>query len=106
MSDEIDYEALADEAEMGYDNTGDPIAKKLLATTDAQVWAEAFKGQFGDASPDVYTMLTWFANAIETGRNAGSADQRAALGEIRGACAAASRILSPHTGEEPGQVPR
>jgi hypothetical protein len=67
-----DYDALAKEAEMGYDTrTGDSIGKLLLNTTDASVWAHHFKDQFGEVAPDEATMLTWFANAIETGRNAG-----------------------------------
>lgn len=65
-------EALAREAEMGYDTrTGDSIGKILLNTTDASVWAHHFKDQFGDVAPDEMTMLTWFANALETGRSAG-----------------------------------
>lgn len=65
----VDYDALAREAEMGYDlESGDSVAKVLCTTTDAEVWAKHFKRQFGDVAPDFYTMLTWFANAIETGR--------------------------------------
>jgi hypothetical protein len=57
---------------MGYDtDTGDSLGKRLLNTTDAQVWAKAFKDQFGDVAPDEATMLTWFGNAIETGRSFG-----------------------------------
>ena len=72
---DADIEALADEAEMGYewhdDGTVDSVGKILLATTDAAVWAHHFKDQFGDVAPDEYTMLTWFANALETGRGQG-----------------------------------
>lgn len=48
----------------------------LLQTTDAEVWAREFVARF-DAhriDVDVDVMLTWFANAIETGRTAGQAD--------------------------------
>jgi hypothetical protein len=79
-----DYEALSREAEMGYTQESGKwvsIEKKLLATTDAFVWAETFKDQFGDVAPDRYTMLTWFANAIETGRNAGLATARQVAAE-------------------------
>jgi hypothetical protein len=69
---DADVAALADEAEMGYEMPeGDPIAKILLSTTDAAVWAHHFQQQFRLVTPDEYTMLTWFANAIETGRSAG-----------------------------------
>jgi hypothetical protein len=57
---------------MGYDTeSGDSIGKLLINSTDAELWARMFKQQFGDVAPDEMTMLTWFANAIETGRNAG-----------------------------------
>ncbi len=67
----------------------DEVGKKLLATTDAEVWAaefcRIFKGwtivpEAGATVPGVPTptgivdeggMLAWFASAIETGRNAG-----------------------------------
>ena len=64
-----------------------PVEHTLLATTDAMVWAQEFCRIFTGAtigSPptgvnyssghrwvDEGTMLTWFANAIETGRSAG-----------------------------------
>lgn len=38
----------------------------LADTTDAQDWARAFCERFPNSDED--TMLTWFANAIETGR--------------------------------------
>jgi uncharacterized cupin superfamily protein len=58
------------------------MSEKLHSTTDAMVWAKEFCQIFdgrtvtsaNDHSPDevgVGTMLTWFANAIETGRSAG-----------------------------------
>lgn len=58
---------------MGYDtDTGDSIGKRLINSTDAQLWAHLFEEQFGGGDcPDEATMLTWFANALETGRNAG-----------------------------------
>jgi hypothetical protein len=60
----------------------DHTAHTLLATTDAMTWAtefcRIFKAQtITDVPQDVQgivdegTMLTWFANAIETGRNQG-----------------------------------
>jgi hypothetical protein len=63
----------------------DKVGKKLLATTDAEVWATEFVTMFAGAligtptgnvnSGQVYLgvddMLTWFASAIETGRSAG-----------------------------------
>jgi hypothetical protein len=62
-----------------------PAERTLLATTDAGLWAEEFVRIFNGAtigSPqenhssghtyvDEGTMLAWFANAIETGRNFG-----------------------------------
>lgn len=72
---DADAEALSREAEMGYewhdDGRVDAVANILLATTDAAVWAHHFQKQFRLVTPDEYTMLTWFANAIETGRNQG-----------------------------------
>jgi hypothetical protein len=65
--DQIDE--LTREAELGYDTaTGRPVAQILLTTADPEVWARTFKDQFGDTAPDVVTMRTWFASAIETGR--------------------------------------
>jgi hypothetical protein len=64
-------EVLAREAEMGYTNDGDSVGKMLINTLDAEVWARAFRQQFGDVMPDEGTMLTWFANALETGRSFG-----------------------------------
>lgn len=48
----------------------------LLATTDANVWAREFERRFltdpiQRAKIDRGLMLSWFANAIETGRTAG-----------------------------------
>jgi len=65
-----------------------PVVHTLLATTDAMVWAEEFCRIFDGhvvvgsrtlqeiehknwTKLDEGTMLTWFANAIETGRSAG-----------------------------------
>ena len=39
---------------------------RLYATTDARVWAEEFAKVFPDVAQG--TMITWFANAIETAR--------------------------------------
>lgn len=52
------------------------LAKKLLATTDAQTWAREFMSLFGKRKDDIDEglMIGWFANAIETGRDAGQRD--------------------------------
>jgi hypothetical protein len=47
------------------------LARELLATTDAREWARGFLGVFPDCGVDEGTLIAWFANAIETGRNAG-----------------------------------
>lgn len=53
------------------------IERELLATTDAQVWARRFMETQRAASAegrtivDEGTMIGWFANAIEVGRDAG-----------------------------------
>jgi hypothetical protein len=51
----------------------DTTALDLSNTTDAQEWAQAFMGIFGDRRDDIDEglMIAWFANAIETGREAG-----------------------------------
>jgi hypothetical protein len=45
----------------------------LLSTTDAQTWAQEFLDRFGERLEDIDEglMIAWFANAIETGREAG-----------------------------------
>jgi len=45
----------------------------LLETTDAQEWAQEFMRLFGDRRDEIDEglMISWFANAIETGRRAG-----------------------------------
>lgn len=47
----------------------------MVETTDAMVWAREFvavhHGRVVGIGADVDLMLTWFANAIETGRSAG-----------------------------------
>jgi hypothetical protein len=50
----------------------DPLALALHTTTDAEAWADAFLHQLPDANVDRYTLITWFANAIEIGRAHGS----------------------------------
>ncbi len=54
---------------------------ELLSTTDAAVWARHFIRRFGEARSapaiDEGLMLAWFANAIEVGRDAGRAEERA-----------------------------
>jgi len=55
------------------DNEIDNVAIRLLSTTDAEVWADTFMEMHDHdlTKLDKYTMITWFANAIETGiRNA------------------------------------
>lgn len=72
------------DADIGRDRTrmrlrAESVQNILLATTDAVVWAHHFVEQFGDSEgtggigvcPDEATMITWFANALETGRNQG-----------------------------------
>lgn len=63
----------------------DDLATKLHDTTNAAVWAEEFLKVVGGAIPpsedggaavDFGLMVGWFANAIETGRNAGRAQFR------------------------------
>jgi hypothetical protein len=62
----------------------DELSRKLHSTTDGQEWADAFIGvlnanppiqadldRLGDGARDF--MVSWFANAIETGRSAGYA---------------------------------
>lgn len=49
--------------------------RRLRSTTNASVWVEEFSKVYPDC--DTGTMLGWFANAIEHGRDAGYA---AALG--------------------------
>lgn len=76
---DVDYDKLADEAEMGYvldidEGRVDSVAKILNSTTDAAVWAHHFKRQFGDQCPSEYTMLSWFANAIGTGQASANAE--------------------------------
>ena len=39
--------------------------------TDASKWLDEYMDRFGDEAPDEGTLLGWFANAIEAGRNAG-----------------------------------
>lgn len=47
--------------------------RRLLASTDAREWAKAFVSaiQEDHGIIDEETVITWFANAIETGRHAG-----------------------------------
>lgn len=52
----------------------DEIARKLHGTTDAMVWAEEYARIFPNGTGDVGTMVGWFANAIEVGRDAGRGD--------------------------------
>lgn len=50
----------------------DPAGAQLLSTTDAMVWAGEAMRLFPDGMPpDKALLLAWFANAIETGREAG-----------------------------------
>ena len=71
-----ELEALSKEAEMGYariEGSWRSIEKVLLASTDGRVWAHHFKAQFKDWCPDEHTVMTWFSNAIEVGRQTGYA---------------------------------
>jgi hypothetical protein len=49
------------------------IERLLLSTTDAAVWTDEFFRLHGDRLSDIDwgLMVSWFANAIETGRTAG-----------------------------------
>lgn len=50
------------------------LTRRLLSTTDAMEWAQAFVAVVADDPHkclDVGLMVSWFANAIETGRAAG-----------------------------------
>jgi hypothetical protein len=51
--------------------TNKPI--DLLSTTDASVWASEFMRMFSQRLNEIDEglMIAWFANAIETGRDAG-----------------------------------
>lgn len=49
------------------------VARELHATTDASVWARRFVAMHGG---DEGLLLGWFANAIETGREAGRTARR------------------------------
>lgn len=53
---------------MGADGA-DLLALKLHSTTDAEVWADEFMRINGARLGEIdrYLMITWFANAIETG---------------------------------------
>lgn len=52
----------------------DITAMLLHNTTDGQIWAQEFMRLFGDRRDEIDEdlMIGWFANAIETGRSAGS----------------------------------
>jgi hypothetical protein len=58
---------------------------EVTQTTDALVWAKEFMRLFEDRREDIDAdlMLTWFANAIETGRTAGDEAVIAARGMFR-----------------------
>jgi len=49
----------------------DRLAALLHSTTDAQTWALEFVRIYPANTPDMDTLIGWFANAIETGRAAG-----------------------------------
>lgn len=49
------------------------LTRRLLDSTDARVWAKEWLGviaKYPDVPYDEGTMIGWFANAIETGRQA------------------------------------
>ena len=76
--------------------------RRLLSSTDAQMWAEEFtrlfavqrrvqlddperdeyKGELEDLADVEGLMIGWFANAIEVGREAGKAECAETLGSI------------------------
>lgn len=54
---------------------GNKIAK-IHTTTDATVWADEFLKIYPVMKFARGTIISWFANAIETGRTAGIKDER------------------------------
>jgi hypothetical protein len=89
----------------------DEVGKRLINTTDAVVWAEEFcrifDGKFVNTDVGQDVMLTWFANAIETGRNAGRKElcphEFHQLGDDLWACTDCGTVTSdapPMTNEE------
>lgn len=62
---------------------GDPLARELHATTDAQVWARRFMETVHNADIlDDGAVLAWMANAIETGRDHGRAGYEVLRSEV------------------------
>jgi hypothetical protein len=59
----------------------DPVTARLSGNTDARAWAQEWYRIAGDSASimEEGSMITWFANAIETGRAAGFAAGRAAI---------------------------
>jgi len=85
MSNDRDPEGVDADTPEATERTGER-SKLLLSTTDAQVWAREFCKLFSpiptkNGYPDDVSahgwaeglMISWFANAIETGRSAGLA---------------------------------
>ena len=50
----------------------------MLASTDAREWAAEFMRLFGERREEIDEglMISWFANAIESGRSAGQGEAR------------------------------
>lgn len=83
-------------------DASDDRATRLHLTTDAEVWASEFMDVLDglDGRIDGATVCAWFANAIETGRQAGRRpDRRVAPAEALG------RVLSILSAAEPGSHP-
>ena len=56
------------------------LKQDILQTTNPGIWSEEFMGLFGDRKGEIDDglMISWFANAIETGRRAGEKEASAA----------------------------
>lgn len=68
-----------------------PVEHTLLGSTDASTWAAEFcrifqgrtiGGPIVTGEVDESVMVTWFANAIETGRNAGASQEVEEVEEV------------------------
>jgi len=85
-----------------------PISdRELTATTDAQVWARAFRQRFPIQvrnDDQEHTLLGWFANAIERGRIAGEAGRDQAYRERNEVAAALSSLFPAWLGFDPDEV--
>jgi len=60
---------------------------------NAHEWAIEFDRIYPDRRPDTDTMLAWFANAIMTGYDRGTAEQAATIATLRAALDAGTALL-------------